>query len=310
MNSQSITKMFNRNLFIGFVLYLVMISCSSESNKQSGQKDSDSAILSSKVEIHNSLFKFNNVLFCMPSAYEFAYYIKNIGINYRKEYLNPISNAPSYNSSFKKSVNLGIYSTDIGYLTIFDQTPEAISYFTTVKDLAFDLGISSIYEKNIISRIEKNMNNRDSLLYIFTSTNREADNYLKDNDRNAFAALILTGGWIESMYMLTQIAKSMPVKEIYQRIAEQKHPLDNLIKILSTNYNKEDKDFVEMTEILVELAYEYDGVDYKYEYKKPRHNPQNNFTIIESVSELTINQEQVKAITRLTEKLRAIITKK
>jgi len=292
-------------------LLFIASGCKSPNGKETESKTTDSTNGSEKVnKKSNTLYPFNNVVFSIPSPYEFAYFVKNLGINYSKEYLNPTANAASYSSSFKKATNLGLYGTDLGYLTIYEQTPDAVSYFSTVKTMANDLGLTSIFGQKTMSRIEKNMGNRDSLMFILSTSYRETDAYLKDNDRKATAALVLTGSWIESQYILTQIAKIMPVKEVYQRIAEQKHPLDNLIKILSINYNKDDKDFVEMTGVLVELAYEYDGIDYIYEYKKPIHNPKNHFTIIQSVSELQINPEQVKSITKLTEKLRVIITKK
>jgi len=292
-------------------LSLALSGCKFQNGKVIQGKAVYSSIDSEKTNKQTTtLFKFNNVVFAIPSPYEFAYFVKNLGINYNKEYLNSTKNAPSYASSFKKAVNLGLYGTDLGYLVIYEQTPDAVSYFSTVKTMANDIGIVSAFGQKTMSRIEKNMGNKDSLMFILSTSYRESDAYLKENDRNATAALILAGSWIESQYILTQIAKTMPVKEIYQRIAEQKHPLDNLIKILSVVYNKDDKNFVEMTGLLVELAYEYDGIDYIYEYKKPVHNPKNHFTVIKSVSELQINPEQVKSITRLTEKLRAIIVKK
>jgi hypothetical protein len=299
--------------FIGAMLCLLVLvtACKNQNTKQIAEKNTDSVIEPQKVDKQsNTLFKFNNVIFSIPSPYEFAYFVKNLGITYKKEYVNPSINVSSYTSSFKKAINLGVYGTDLGYLTINEQTPDAVSYFSTIKSLSNDLGIASVFGKKTMDRIEKNMNNKDSLMFILSTSYRESDAYLKDNDRRATAALILAGSWIESQYILTQLAKSMPVKEVYQRVAEQKHPLDNLIKILSIYYNKDNSDYVAMTQQLVELAYEYDGIDYIYEYKKPIHNAKNSFTIIQSVSELQINAEQIKAITKITEKLRLGITKK
>jgi len=314
MTKQGIKSNGYKIIIVVFACISTLISGCSTQNEKSNQSDVlDSSIEAGKnAKQSNTLFKIDNVVFSVPSPYEFAYFVKNLGINYSREYLNPSKNATMYATSFKKAANLGVYGTDLGYLTIYDQTPDAVSYFSTIKTLANDIGIASVFGQKTMSRIEKNMSNKDSLMFILSTSFRESDAYLKDNDRKSIAALILAGSWVESQYILTQIAKTMPVKEVYQRIAEQKHPLDNIIKILSVYYNqnKDDKDFIEMTESLVELAYEYDGIDYIYEYKKPIHNPKNNFTIIQSVSELQINPEQVKSITKLTEKLRNSITKK
>ena len=292
-------------------LILLFVGCKNQSDKQNVESEIDSTAETAKIDKSaNTMFKFNNVVFSVPSPYEFAYFVKNLGITFNRDYLNSPKNASSYTTSFRKAVNLGVYGTDLGYLTIYDQTPDGVSYFATSKTLAAELGIASVFGQKTMTRIEKNMGNKDSLMVILSTSYREADAYLKDNDRKSLASYVLAGSWIESIYILTQISKTMPVKEVYQRIAEQKHPLDNLIKILSIYYNKDDKEFVEMSEILVELAYEYDGIDYKYEYKKPKHSPKDHYTVIQSVSELQINPEQVKRITLLVDKVRTLITKK
>ena len=53
-------------------------------------------------------------------------------------------------------------------------------------------------DKSTIKRIEHNIENRDSLMVI-SSTYRKIDNYLKNNNRESTGALILAGGWIESL---------------------------------------------------------------------------------------------------------------
>jgi len=298
----------NKRLFIRILLafsssLLLLSGCG---NSGEDEKSEQAIEKSLDVEVDNNankLIKFNNVVFSVPSPYQFAFFVKDMGISYNKEFLNPTKNASSYSTTFKKALNMGIYGTDLAYLNIYEQTPDAISYFSVLKMLSNEVGLSSAFDQSTVQRIEKNMGNKDSLLYILSNTYREADSYLKDNDRNAVAVLILAGGWLESIYVLTEVAKTKPDPKIFQKIAEQKHPLDNLIKILSPYYNQS-QEYIEMTDLLIELAYEFDGVDYKYEFKQPTHDPKNKLTIVNSISELTISKEQLKNITQKVSSLR------
>ncbi|MFQ3579098.1 MAG: hypothetical protein SNJ71_03035 [Bacteroidales bacterium] len=285
----------------------VLMSCeSSTKNTETSLQLEES--FEEKDETSGQLIRFNNVVFSVPSPYQFAFFIKDLGIRYNKEYLNPSKNVGNYNTNFKKALNMGIYGTDLGYLNIYEQVPDAIEYFATIEKLSGELNLNNAFDGGIINRIKNNMGNQDSLLYILSNTYREADAYLKDNDRNATSVLILAGGWIESLYILTQVYKSNPSPKVAQKIAEQKHPLDNLIKILSPYYNLS-KEYITMIDQLIEIAYDFDGVDYKYEFKEPTHEPKKKFTTINSISELTISDEQIQNITKKIQVLRGNIIK-
>jgi len=119
--------------------------------------------------------------------------------------------------------------------------------------------------------------------------------YLKDNNRNDIGVLILAGGWIESIYMMTQIAQTKYNKEISTRIGEQKHPLDNLIKILSPYYNQSEE-YGKFIDALIDLAYDFDGIDINYIYFTPTVDVKNKLTVINSKSELMMTDQQLKTV--------------
>jgi len=256
----------------------------------------------------SKLIKFNNSVFSIPSPYQLAFFIKNLGINYNKEYLNDINNLSLYSTNFKKSINLGIYGADLGYINIYEQIPDATGYFSVLKTLSQDLGIANIFDSKTLSRIEKNMANKDSMLYILSNTYRKADGYLKDNDRNSIAVLIIAGGWVESLHILCTVAQKNPDKQILDKIAEQKHPLNNLIEILSPYYKVSNENML-LTDQLIELAYEYDGIDYLYKYADPVTDAEKKITYINSESQLIINEHQLKSISEKIELLRNSLIK-
>lgn len=286
--------------FLFIISTISFYSCGGSGEGSSTSDEIDKAIENETDSSQTKLIKFNDVVFSVPSPYQFAFFIKNLGITYNKEYLNPTKSVHNYSSSFKQAVNMGIYGTDLGYLNIYEQVPDAIEYFATLKVLSQEVGIANTFDSETLERIESNMGDKDSLLYILSNKYREADASLKDNDRNSIAVLILAGGWIESLYILTEVAKDNSTKtDIQQKIAEQKHPLDNLIKILSPYYSNSEE-HKNMLNQLIDLAYVYDGVTFTYTYKEPIVDPAKKLTTVNSTSELIINELQ---LTEISEKI-------
>jgi len=252
--------------------------------------------------------QFDNTTFSLPSPYQMAYLVKSLNLDYNKDFLNPTKNASKYTNNFKKALNLGVYGADLGYLNIYEQTPDAINYFSVIKKLSEDLDLLAAFNAETINRIESNMGNKDSLMYILSNTYRTADAYLKDNERKDIGVLILAGGWIESTFILTQIAlNNKSQQEVINRIGEQKNPLENLIKILSPFYN-ESNEYTELTEKLIDLAYEFDGIDINYTYEAPIIDKEKKLTIINSKSEVVMSDEQLQTINKKIGAIRNLIT--
>ncbi len=260
-----------------------------------------------EVEIDSTastIVQYNNTLFSIPSPYEIGFLVKKINADLNVEMLNPTNKIDKYSNNFKKGINLGIYGADLGYLNVYEQIKDAASYFGAVKILSQELNISNAFDKATIEAVERNMNsgNKDSLMFIISNSYRKADQYLEDNNRENIGELILTGGWLESLYILTEIESVHHDEELVRRIAEQKHPLDNIIKILSPYYNKSD-DYKNLIESFVDLAYDFDGIDLTYTYEEPEVFADKKLTIIKSKSDATISDEQLKTI---SEKVKAI----
>ncbi|NOQ27677.1 MAG: hypothetical protein GQ564_20120 [Bacteroidales bacterium] len=286
-----LNKLLIRYIFIYIVASFVFFSCGQPANNQ----DRENRIPLEEIDTSTVLIKLSNNLFTLPSPYQATYTIKNSDIGFQKSYLNPPDNLSNYNTNFQQAINIGIYGTDLGYLNIHNQIPDVISYFTVIKRLSQELGINSAIQIELIEKIEKNIDKQDSLLYYLTNTYRQFDSYLKTNNRKDIGVLIVTGGWIESLYILSQSAVDSKNRQLINRLGEQKHPLDNLIEILSPYYYKS-KDFSLLIDDLVDLAYEFDGIIYSYTYEKPKIHPDKKHTIVNSTSNVIISEYHLKTI--------------
>ncbi|MFC2096405.1 hypothetical protein ACFLQ3_01745 [Bacteroidota bacterium] len=292
-----------RKLVISF-LYIIIASTVITSCKQTTDKQvSEGKTVLREIDTSTLLLKINNTLFTIPSPYQATYSIKNSDIDFKKDLLNPPDNVSNYTTNFRQAINVGIYGTDLGYLNIYEQIPDVISYFTVIKKLSQELGIHSALQVDIIDKIENNIDDQDSLLLYLTGTYKQFDSYLKSNNRKDIGVLIITGGWIESLYILSQSAVVSKNRQLINRLGEQKHPLDNLIEILSPFYYKS-KDFAALIDDLVDLAYEFDGIIYSYTYEKPEITPEKRHTLVKSTSNVIISEYHLKTISNKISSIR------
>ena len=279
-------------------------SCQNDqsSTEENIEKQVDQQIDSNATQV----IMFNGALFSIPSPYQISLLIKKKHLDFNEDMINPLQNTSNYTSNFKKALNLGVLGSDLAYLNIYEQTPIAIKYFSKIKTLSQELDISSGFDRDIIERVDKNMGNQDSLLVIISNSYRKADKFLKENNRNDLGVLILTGGFIESLYSITQLSTDINDQDLLYRIGEQKNPLENLIKVISPYYNQSE-DYSKLSDMLIDLAYDFDGIDINYTYEKPTVDVKNKLTVINSKSEVVISEEQLNTIREKVTKIRSFI---
>lgn len=252
-----------------------------------------------------TILNVNGEIFSIPSPIQTAFLIKNSGATYSKEVLNPANKSSQYSTNFSKALNLGIYGADLGYVTIYDQTQDAIGYLNAAKKLADELGVSGAFDAQTIDRFQKNLGNKDSMLVLVGVAYRSSDSYLKNNDRNDVSGLVLAGGWLESLYFATNVYKTKPNEDVKRRIAEQKSSLQSLIKLLTQYYSQ--PEYTEFIDNLNDLSTVFDGVEFKYTYEKPTTDAEKKLTTINSKSEVNITPEQIESISQKVKSIRTAI---
>ncbi|HEU4718991.1 MAG TPA: hypothetical protein VFU15_14200, partial [Bacteroidia bacterium] len=79
--------------------------------------------------------KIKGQSFLMPSPMIIASIIKKSGALYDKNMLNPTASLPNYGDATKAALNLGVYGADLGYITMYENTGDAMEYYKTVVQL-------------------------------------------------------------------------------------------------------------------------------------------------------------------------------
>lgn len=247
-----------------------------------------------------------NVFYSIPSPIETTSLLKGAGAKYNASYLNPLENVSKYSTAAARALNLGVYGSDLSFTSIFDQTQESMLYLRCTNKLATSLGISGAFDEATTSRIEANLENRDSLLTIISDSYWNADTYLKENGQPGVSALIIAGGWIEGLYIATQIANATKNDDIAKRIGEQKLSLDNLVALLDTYKTSNDGVSTTLAQ-LKELKQIYDGIDVKTSATEVSTDKKEGVTTVDNKSDFKLTPEQLKAITDKAMQIRSKI---
>lgn len=189
----------------------------------------------------------------IPAPDEMFSFIKEIkGMETSTVYLNNPNHYKNYADTKSQALNFGIYAADFLYCSIFNYGAEALKYFTSIKKLGDNLGISGSIDEDVAKRIKANIGRNDSLTEISNALYFSTISELEQSDKASALALVIVGGWIESMHLVTNTVKTYDAKNpALTRIAEQKYTLDNLLGYLDKY--KSDENIAAVTVQLNEL---------------------------------------------------------
>lgn len=127
----------------------LIISCQGRNN--TNELNIDSADL--EQDIFEDISTAKQIFYSLPSPLESAMIIKSSGAVFEEKLLNPISNTSKYTTNRNMALNLGIYTTDLSYASLFDQTQITIKYMDAAKKMADGLGILDAIDNNTIDRL-------------------------------------------------------------------------------------------------------------------------------------------------------------
>lgn len=276
-----------------------MSSCGSSSKDEKASEDFNEANSDLKKQIED-------VVYNIPSPSEIPYLLQATGAEYNESLINPQSKVDQYvTRSDKAALNLGIYAADIGYLTSYDKTQEAIDYLTACKTLGESLNLIGSFDAEVIQKFEANISNKDSLTHLLDKTIKKTENYLKDDSRNKLSSLVITGSFVEGLYISTGLIKSYPknilpddkrnlvLTPIMRIVLEQKKSVEDLIKMLSA---------VEQTDPITNIQTDLQALKAAYESLNIEEQIKNNR------ADLVLTDKNLEQITIIVDRLRKSIT--
>tara|TARA_R110000737_G_scaffold161270_1_gene189150 strand:+ start:29365 stop:30249 length:885 start_codon:yes stop_codon:yes gene_type:complete len=286
-------KLFNY-LILGVFIIPLLLSCSGES----GGKEIDDDVLDPNSSLNTA---FDGKIFSIPSPIQTSLLIKSLDLPFNSSLMSPVDDLESFTTEYQQSLNLGILGTDLGYASLYNQNSYSVRYLAAVQKITEKLGLGAAFDKQFLIRFEKNLANQDSMLIVVSDAFKKSDYFLKNSDRKATSALILTGGWIESMYLASELNIQKPSVKIVERIGEQQLTLTSIIEILSEyNTGKMNDGLIQD---LKDLQFYFDKIEFKYTYVEPKTDEANKTTTLLHSLEIKIDTD---ILNQISMKIRSI----
>lgn len=295
----------------GNVLILLFIflaagagGCNSGNKKASDDSATEEEFITAMDdETQEKLQTAKRIFYSLPSPIETAKILQNAGATYDENLLNPTRNQSGYITNLDMALNLGIYTTDLSYASLFDQSQTTLNYIEVAKNMADGLNILDAIDEATIQRLEDNINNREIIIDIISETLLNSSSYLKERGLESTATIILVGGWVEGLYIATQLVGNEPIEnnKIVERIVDQKLSVDFMINLLKEADN--DPDAVKVLEDVQNLKATFDKIDINLGENTPVVDPETNVTTLKSSSSHNLTKpvfdELVNKVTEL-----------
>ncbi len=242
-------------LGISFIIGVSILVASCNSGNKSSQKSSAPEIKKENVEKEVREF-----VYPLPTSFEVTEMLNRIEAAYILSLSNPVSNTEKYLTEKSQALNLGVFSADLSYASTYNQEQETVDYMNASKKLIDELDIAAALDQSLLQKIEDNLNNKDELVNLITNSFYDTYEYLNKNDRGSVSLLVLSGSWVEALYISTHISEdTFNNKEMVSIIMKQKEPLMKLMTLLKQQSSNPDvKETMEDLKILQEI---YDSID-------------------------------------------------
>jgi hypothetical protein len=181
------------NSVLALALFMALMLASCRSGGKNAKKEADSlTVPGANAAVYEDIKQAEKIFYTLPSPLESAMLIKSAGALFDDNLLNAIENTNKYNTNKSMALNLGIYTCDLSFASLYDQTQLIINYMNAAKKMADGLGILDAINQEDIDKLEENIHNTDVIMDIVSQTYLNSNSYLEDNGQPAVAAMVLS----------------------------------------------------------------------------------------------------------------------
>jgi len=290
-----------KNVSLLLIVLMIASSCGGGSTSQKEKNDASAEFDEAKSQIISGI---NQVIKDLPPPSEVPYLLMATGSDFDPTVTNNIDKVKEYLSpSSKAAINLGVYVTDVGYLSSYEKAQESLNYIGACQELAEALGIASAMDIKLISRFERNLSNKDSLKVLVDEVILNTNERLGALERMNIAGLVLAGTYVEGLYISTQLIKKYPndlpeptrsliLNPLIKIVIDQQSALEDLLTVL--NDLSDDNDIAGVITELSKLK-----VIYETELAEVSK------MIAENAGGATFSSDVINSLTEETAKIRA-----
>ncbi|MGQ1787324.1 MULTISPECIES: hypothetical protein [unclassified Saccharicrinis] len=234
-------------LIIGFA------SCNSSSKK--GKQTETAQIEKAEVET-----KVREFVYPLPTSYEIVEMLNEIEASYIFDLTNNPANADKYSTEKSLALNLGVFGGDLSYASTYNQKQETANFIEASRKMLEGLDLSAAISEDLPEQVEANEDDKEALVELITNSFYDTYDFLHKTNRAPVSALIMSGAWVEGLYIATHISEeTFNSKEMVEIVLKQKDPLLKLMEILAKY--KSDQGVAETIADLSTMANIYAGIE-------------------------------------------------
>ena len=292
------------NSIMGLTMVLTLAACGGPSAPEQDAGTGD-VLTTDTVTDGAEVLQVGGKIFSVPSPVQTAFAIRKAGLKYQKGITTPLETGESLTAKVPQALMLGMLGADMAYVTVHKDGQRALATLQAIEKLGGKLELSNAFDRALLERFKTNLSSEDSLLRFSGTAFRAADQYLKDNDRNDVSALVIAGGWLESLHLTLSDPAALKDQALMDRIGEQRKALVDLVELLSATVT--DEGAKGTIEGMRALQATFEGITVTYTYEKPVTDIASKTTFINSKSSVTITPEQLSAIAAQVSAIRSKI---
>lgn len=296
-------------ILVGVLLLTSILNCCKSRGSKEPKEGVAVEIPKGNTAVYENIKKAEKIFNALPSPLESAMLIRSAGARFDQSLLNPVGNANTYVTNRSMALNLGIYTCDLSFASLYEQTQLIIDYMNSAKKMADGLGILKTIDQPTIDRLEENINNSEVIMEIVSETFMNSSSYLEDNGQAAIAAIVLVGGWFEGLYISTQLVdlKDFDKNKLVGRIIDQKLSIDILLNLLNSN-----KGNPAIDEIILQvnrLKIVFDKISITTSPIRPEFDKTSNTTVLKSEIKTDMTPAVFKELATVVAEIRSSFVK-
>jgi hypothetical protein len=286
-----------RNSIILLISTLLLTACGQRPSEKINLDDVEIA----KVQI--SAETMRDIIQDIASPMEVTTLINSLDIPFSASNLPSPENLSTDANSLETAYRLGMLYTDLGYINIYEQTDIYESFLTSIDKLTTKLHIGQYFDLATVKRLGSS-SSMDSLLYVSVNSFNLMGNSLRESNHGDQSALMITGAWIEGLYLATQAILRDDSEHLRNLVGDQKLILNDLLLVLNF-YNSDSlmKNYVADMEKIMNL---YDEVEIVSAVGDPEPTEKDGMLemVQSETSQLVMSDEVLDRITDMTAQVR------
>lgn len=282
---------------MAFSALVTMYACSGSSDGDNNELNTVDTVENNADEMDEILFESPEVESHLPSPLQVASIFKKSGLEFNSDAPSNPDLANQYTTELKQMLNFGVYSADMAYCVLNEQSNEGRRYLVTISDLAAKIGMETVFEnKDLMDRFDLHIDNKDSIEVLMIDIHERTETYMDENDTRFKESIHFAGAWTEGMYLgVYDFEHNKDKEDVGTRVAEQMAILKNIIRGLEDPRN--------------------DGMDIEWLMSELKNiqNTFNNFASVKKyydnpdADELNLTDEEYDKLGKLVKQLRSKI---